>query len=338
MSLFDSLFGRKGETNTSSARAANWTPSEAHLLLLSKFLVGQQLDHMTGDYWHVPLRELPEAAIARFIAMGWLVSASLAQKLESRFNAGDLKPLLKSRRLRVSGRKGELIDRLIAADEAGMSALVADMKVYQCSPEARARAEQYRLEQAQVRAAAEASAVNQLRARDFRGASLTVSAYESVQVFPRGIGIDWSNPNTFRDVALLTAIFELRPRILDGLAEGEWEPLRVAAGMMALWGTNSVKGWLPESFVGVPKFDADTAGRMLLFAANHNQRLDEYRGLSRSGIGIKGFEICVVPDSCPECKRLAGKRYRLNELPDLPYSACTHHYGCRCMAMPVLQP
>lgn len=290
---------------------------------------------MMHPYWETPLRELPAVAIERFIKMGWLMPATLAAKLGSRLKASDLKPLLKERGLRVSGRKDKLIERLIAADEAGMTALVAEMKVYECSPEARTRAEQYKLEQAQQRAMTEDRVLNQLRARDFRGASQTVAAFEAAQVFSRGIGIDWSKPNVTRDVEQLKAIFELKPKILDGLAEAEWEPLRVATGMMALWGTGSTKSWLPGTLVGVPKFDTDTAARMLLFAANHKLRMVEYRQLSESGVGVKRFEVSVTADSCPVCKQMAGRRYALSELPDLPHAECTHPYGCRCMAMPV---
>ncbi len=342
MGIFDSLFdGKRGagasqpELRAPSADGVNWQPDAAHLLFLSKFLVGQELKNMVYPYWEAPLREQPAAAIERFINIGWLVPATLAAKLGSRFKASELKPLLKERGLRVSGRKDELIERLITADEASMGALVADMKVYECSPEARVCAEQYKLKQAQQRATTENRVLDQLRARDFRGACLTVAAFEAAQVFPRGMGIDWSKPNVARDIEQLKAIFELKPKILDGLPEAEWDSLRVAAGMMALWGTGSAKGWLPDSLVGVPRFDIDTAARMLLFAANHKLRMVEYRQLSRTGVGVKSFEVSVTADSCPVCKQMAGRRYKLSELPELPHAACTHPYGCRCMAMPV---
>ncbi len=314
----------------------SWQPSEAHLLLLSKFLIGQALKNMAAAYWDEPLGEPAGAAVQRFIALGWLVPATLAAKLGSRFRASDLKPLLNERGLRVSGRKDELIERLIAADETGMTALVAEMNVYECSPEARARAEQYKLEQAEKRATTEDRALNQLRAHDFAGASQTVAAFEAAQVFSRGIGIDWSTHNVSRDVGQLKIILGTKPKILDSLADAEWEPLRVAVGMMALWGTGSAKAWLPVSFVRVAKFDADTAARMLLFASNHKLKLAEYRQLSDSGVRIKGYQVSVTTDSCQTCKKMVGKHYGLNDLPELPHAECTHAYGCRCMAMPVL--
>ncbi len=339
MGIFDFLRGGKGATKEPGAvlrvAPANWQPSEAHLLFLSKFISGQQLEHMMNDYWREPLRELPTVAAQRFIAMGWLVPASLAAKMGSRFKAGHLKPLLKERNLRVSGRKEELIDRLIAADISGMEALVKDMNVYECSPTARDLAEKYKLEQAQQRAIAENKSLEQLRSHDFRGACLTVTTFEAMQVFSRGMGINWSKPDTTRMVEQLKFIFQLKPKILDGLAEVEWEAVRVAAGMMDLWGTGRAKAWLPESFIGLQKFDADTTVRMLLFSANHKREIENFKRLSGSGVRVKGFEVSGTDDSCPECKKMAKKRYRLSELPELPYAGCTHPYGCRCIAMPV---
>ncbi len=290
---------------------------------------------MTAPYWDGPLGEPAGAAIQRFIALGWLVPVTLAAKISTRFKAADLKLLLKERGLRVSGRKDELIDRLITADQTGMTALVGEMKVYECSAEARSLAEEYKLAQAEKRATTEDRALNQLRAHDFAGASQTVATFEASQVFSRGIGIDWGKHNIVRDVNQLQLIFETKPKILDSLAEAEWEPLSVAVSMMALWGTGSAKAWLPATFVGVAKFDADTAARMLLFASNHKLRLAEYRQLSGGSLRIRSFHLSMSTDSCQECKKMGGKHYSLNDLPELPYAECTHPYGCRCMAMPV---
>lgn len=291
---------------------------------------------MTAAYWDGPLGEPAGSAVQRFITLGWLMPATLVAKLDSRFRISDLKPLLKERSLRVSGRKDELIERLIAADETGMAALVAEMKVYECSPEARARAQEYKLEQAEKRATTEDRVLDQLCAHDFVGASQLVAAFEAVQVFSRGIGIDWSNHDASHNIGQLKLIFEIKPKILDGLADADWEPLRVAVGMMALWGTSEAKTWFPTSFVGVAKFDADTAARMLLFASNHKLRLVEYRQLSERGMRIKGFQVSATTDSCQTCKKMAEKYYELNNLPELPHAECTHPYGCRCMVMPLL--
>ena len=314
----------------------SWQPSEAHLQLLGKFLFGQELKNVTAAYWAGPLGEPAGSAVQRFIALGWLLPATLSVKLRSGFRASDLKPLLKERGLRVSGRKDELIERLVASDEPGMTALVAEMNVYECSPAARARAEQYKLEQAEKRATTEDCAFNLLHAHDFAGASQTVAAFEAAQVFPRGMGIDWAKHNVSRDVSQLKMIFEIKPKILDSLAGGEWEPLRIAAGMMALWGTGRAEAWLPPSFVGVPKFDADTAARMLLFASSNKLRLAEYRQLSDRGVRMKGLRVSVTGGSCQTCKKMAGKRYGFEDFPELPHAGCTHRNGCRCLAMPVL--
>jgi hypothetical protein len=262
----------------------------------------------------------------------------LSAKLFHAFNGATIKALLKKQGLRVSGTKDEGIERLVAADPDGMAAKVAHLKLYECSPKARAlvaplvSAEQEKQQAAEERRpAAETRSFDQLRARDFSGASLTVANFEEGQVRPRGVGIDWSKHNTVCDVAMLKEIFERRPKILGGLSEIQWEPLRIGAAMMHLWGTSRASRWLPDGLTFHAKFDNDTAARMLLFNAQHHDRMARDRRT-----GIRRFEILGSGDSCPACKRIAGKRYSIDMVPELPYERCTHEMGCRCEAQPLM--
>jgi hypothetical protein len=135
------------------------------------------------------------------------------------------------------------------------------------APKARQVAERFVAAQEEKRRAVEMRSLQQLLTSDFLGASGTVAKFEAEQVFSRSVGIDWSKPDTKGHVEILKAIFEGRPKIIKGLAESEWEPLRVGAAMMYLWGTNKASRWLPEKFVGLQKFDDDTSARMVLFHA-----------------------------------------------------------------------
>ena len=73
--------------------------------------------------------------------------------------------------------------------------------------------------------------------------------------------------------------------------------------------------------------DNDSAARMLLFSAEHKQKLKQY---SESGF-VKYVGILATANSCESCKKLEGKRYKLNEAPILPNPSCTHELGCRCV-------
>ena len=332
MGMFDFLFGKKPSSPPPTTRQAaprkyiEWRVSEPHLLYLSRFLYAQNSEDAVQPHWEGVLGELPQAAMDRFTAEGLLVPASLTAKLDRTFKVVDLKPFLKERGLPVSGKKDVLIERLTTADPQGMTAKVAHLDIVECSSNARLIAEKYVTERRAAKDAAVAESLTFVRAKKFNEASQAVSCYEAKQVFPRGIGIDWSKKNSSRDLQVMETMFSSRPKILDGLAEDEWEPLRMAAAMMYLWGVNMAREWLPEEFVGVPRFDADTAVRMLLFHANYKLDLVRFHE-----IGVKKATIEGCGDaSCDACRSIAGKTMPLAEIAELPHAACTNQLGCRC--------
>lgn len=332
MSMFDFLFGKSPAASPptpaqpSPRKSLDWRACEPHLLLLSRFLYAQNSKDAAQQYWEGVLGEPPQAAVDRFTAEGMLVSASLTAKLDRTFKVTDLKPFLRERGLPVSGKKDVLLERLTAADPEGMAAKVAHLDIVECSSDARVIAEKYVAERKTTKDAAVAESLALVQANEFARASLAVSRYEAKQVFPRGMGIDWSRNDSSRDVQVMEAMFSSRPKILDGLAEEEWEPLRVAAAMMHLWGVSMAREWLPNMFVGVPRFDADTAVRMLLFHANHKLDLVRFREM---GVKKATIEGCGEA-SCETCQAIAGKTMPLAKIPELPHAACTHQVGCRC--------
>lgn len=330
MVLFDFLFGKRQNKPTGASSSQqdrfDWRLSEAHLQLLSRFLLAQRVENVAQPYLEDALGEKPDAAIKRFMAEGMLVPASLQNRLLATYGTAELKALLRERGLKVSGTKDSLIERLTSADPQGMAAKVAKLNIYECSPEARTMAEQYTGNQWADKNAAFAESIAFLRAHEFQQASLVVSSYESRQVFKRGVGVDWSNPDTLGDVRDLRTIFSARPGILAGLPEDAWESLRVAAGMMLLWGKNRATEWLPANFVGIERFDDDdTAARMLVFYARSQRDLEAYRQA-----GVTKVRVLGCDDSCSACRRLMSGTYALANVPELPHPGCTHEIGCRC--------
>lgn len=330
MGMFGFLFGRKPPPRQPpqpvSRKPLDWRSSEPHLLLLSRFLYAKNLTDAVQPYWEGVLGEPPQAAVGRFIAEGLLVPAPLVAKLDRTFKATDLKPFLKERGLPMSGKKDVLLERLTVADPEGMAAKVRHLDIVECSLDARVIAEKHVAEKKAAKDAAVAEALALVWAGEFSKASRCVSVYEPRQVFSRGLGIDWSRYDSSRDVQMMEAMFSSRPKILEGLAEEEWEPLRAATAMMYLWGVNAAREWMPEGFAGVPRFDVNTAARMLLFHATHKLDLAQFRE-----IGIKNAAINGCGEaSCEECRKIAGKTMPLAKIPELPHAACTHAMGCRC--------
>jgi len=328
LGILDYLFGKKASPaqerevagQPTVQRPVDWRTNEAHLYLLKYFLLPQDLRHVKQyNYLESELHELPHSAVQRFISEGVLVTASLPRKLLAAFTAAEIKSLLRQRGLRVSGTKEQCINRLVEADPKGIESMVSNLEIYECSEEAHEFATSYLSEKTAQRQAAEQRVTEQLRERDFQGAAITVASFEAKQVSPRGLNLNWSNPDTNRDVMILEVIFNCHPRILKNIEETELEPLRLEAAQAHLWGTNT------ES----------VSARMVMFHSSHVVEMATWR--KDKHLNIKKFRISSSGDSCPACKKMAMKTYSLDNVPELPYEHCTHEMGCRCLVSPVFE-
>jgi hypothetical protein len=312
----------------------DWRKSNAHLLFLSKFLHPKTPDDFAeSDAWKKVLGESPKQASKRFLDEGMLAQADLSSQLDYKCKVTELKDMLKKRGVTVSGRKGDLIQRLIQADPDGMKQVVAGLTILICSERSQEITEQYIANEKAKRNKIEQQVIDCLRQRKFKEASVTVASYEAEQVFPRGMGIDWKHYDPKRDITMLNIIFGSKPKILARLNDGQLDTLRFAAGMIYLWGTNQGQEWLPPDFQTGLVMDNDAATRMFFFHASHRVNIDNYK---QSGV-IKQVEILATQDSCDACKKISGKRFKLNDVIELPYEHCTHEMGCRCTVSPIVK-
>jgi hypothetical protein len=317
-----------------SSLGSDWRKSNAHLLLLSKFLHPKMADNFAeSDNWKTVLEESPKQAIKRFFDEGMLVQANLYAQLDYKFKATELKNLLKKRALAVSGRKDDLIQRLVQADPGGMKQAVAGLTVLLCSERGRETAEQYLASEKANRSNVEQQILKYLQQHKFEEASVMVASYEAEQIFPRGIGVDWEHHNPAREIAMLNTIFDSKPKILAKLENDKLEDLRLGAAMMALWGKNEAQEWLPSNFETGLSIDVNAAARMFFFYALHQTSLKHFRD---SGV-VENVEILVAQDSCDACKKLTKRKYKLDEVPELPHEHCTHKMGCRCLEIPIVK-
>ncbi len=306
--------------------------SRAERKFLSQFTAGFTFEPQHGGHWDQVL-PLPRAKqIPRFLSAGLVEPADLATKLNRHLSGAELKALLRERGLAVSGRKDAGIGRLIAADGAGAAALVSDMEVYVCTAQGKQIAEEFiAAEKDESRRARELS-LQRLRANDLHGALMGVYEFERQQVFSRGVGCDWSRDPSADETARLRHVFEARPQILKDVSEHEWSALQIAAAMLQLWGESKAGEWLPAEVTGASNLDRETAVRMILFAGVSRATLEQ---LARAD--IKQVEVLDSDDSsCPACRRMAKRKYRVSHAPELPCPECTSPMGCRCTFVTVI--
>lgn len=312
---------------------AHWRASAPHLYLLTKFLKPQPSDYPCSEHWakewsHV-LGEPVTRAIQRFVTDGALAPASTSEALDGMFRVVDLQNMLRERSLRVSGAKNDLIARLIEADHSAMDRMVENGHIISCTLDGRKSAEEYLRQQKADRSTAEKRALDALSRHDFHQAAQLVAEFEALQVFQRGIGIDWSRYDPAPDAYRLRIIYSAHPGILRALSSRDLDSLRPAAAWMMLWGVSRApRSLLPKALPGL-SFDVDTAARMLLFYSRHKVHLEELRETG----WVKGVTIAGSYDGCEHCKSLRGKYYVWGRVPELPHPGCDHPMGCRCMYM-----
>ena len=309
--------------------------SSAQLLFLSKFKSPKSADLYANDEsWKEVLEEKPTKTVDRFKRDGLLLETNLEQRIDISFKSTELKEMLKKRGLKQSGRKEEQIARLIEYNRAEMEKTVVKVKGYILSVKGTELAIDYLEREREIRERAEEQVLDFLKKRDFEKAVRTMANYESVQVFPRGMGIDWKRYNPRRDVNQLKYIFSSKPAILKGLDESKFEVLRLAAGVMLLWGKSRCEEWLLKDFTSGFRLDAETAARMFLFFGMSKYELDFLR---ESRDFIDGIQISAIEDSCRACKGIHARIFKLNNVIELPYENCTHEMGCRCTYLPIVK-
>jgi phage FluMu protein Com len=302
--------------------------SPAHLLLLSEFRKGNfPAKFQNLDYWEAALGEKPSDAIERFMKDGALEPATLSEVMNKKFMVSDLKSMLKAKRLRVAGRKDELIRRLIENDEKAMTAATSDVDLYRCTPTAMNIVEDYLASEKAKWEAVEKEVLEALACGDFPAVVRAAAEFDAAQVFSHGAGMAGHGRDAAAQLESLTSIFSSTPGILQGVNEERLRPLRIAAAMMFLWGTHDARAWLPKGLNTGIRLDTDSACRMFVFYIGHLRGLKSCREA-----GVKKVQILGVGDdmSCPACRKLDGKRFRLEEVPELPYPKCTCEIGCRC--------
>jgi uncharacterized protein YbaR (Trm112 family) len=314
----------------------DWKKSKAHYELLSKFIKCESFDKLTKDEywasaWKEVLKESPQKAIERLIKEGYLENAKLPEALDYLFKATELKTFCSERGLKVSGKKAELIERLIIADEKSMKNKISNQRLLSCTESGHILAEEYLEKNRKEKDDAENIILQALKKKDIHLATKTMISYEASQVFPRGLGTDWSKEKEDSYLPVLSLIFSGTPEILAGIPSEKLENLRVIAAFEYLL---APKQDLYTTIERVSeKYENFSIANMLFSYAKNRTDLDGFRQLARDGIGkmIITIDTCNDELVCKECNKIAKKKYRLTDsIPELPNPNCTCEDGCRC--------
>lgn len=304
----------------------------AHLLLLSKFISTRDSDSLAKDkQWQAVLKETVPQAVSGFIAAMLIEPVSVQEKLDAKFGLANLKQMLKEKGLPVSGKKIDLIERLISADQTAMAMSVTDLQIFRCSEKGRKLVEDYLAGEKAKRVNTEISVQNAIREGNFRHAVLLRATFEAEQVIPVGLGIDWKHYDTKRDETILKMIFSRKPKVLSMLNKEQIEQVRLCAAMGHVMGYSYGKWPLPDDFKTDSPLENIDLVHVLMTNVHFHREMKEFRDIQKAGIQMS-VEILTRNDEhvCAICKEASEYTYSLSEVPELPHEKCTNPHGCRC--------
>jgi len=269
--------------------------------------------------------------LSRLVREGLLREASLPEKVTAKYRIEDLKPLLRERGLKVSGKKAELVASLLdALSEKEAQSLVTGFEMYEATEEGQKRIDWHLEFCRQERQAAMDQCTEALLASEYERAALVVSAFEAKQPFPRGLGVEWSAERHHFDLRELRDLMEAMPWFLEGLTTEDQAQARLAAAMAYLWGTGPQKAAKGLEIGSGTKYEPMWLVNLLMSYAANRRALRDYRG---SGV-VKKIAILAADSSCEACKQ-AAREYPFDRVPELPLRSCTAESGCRCAYAPV---
>lgn len=303
----------------------------AHSLFLSRFL-RPALPNLNGNErqlaeWTTALGESPESALDRFKTAGLLVPFSptgddmLASAVASIYGVAQLKAMLKSRALSVRGKKSDLIAQLLAADSHGIAREIRNLGLFHCSrggAELAARFEARKEE-------AKDNAITAIEGRDYPRAILQYQAIENDLGFPK-----WEFERT-PSPAFIELVMTVNPKILAGCSAEVLARLRCAMALQCIAGRHAPRQILAGLVTGI-RLNAETAARMIFFLARHIEDTRQWHEL-----GVRFVAHFAGAGSCPTCTALNGKKWSVDEAPELPSAECSNDdLGCRCLYLPVI--
>ncbi|HEV2396066.1 MAG TPA: SAP domain-containing protein [Candidatus Sulfotelmatobacter sp.] len=276
--------------------------------------------------WTTALGESPESALERLRVAGLLVQFSptddnLASAVASIYGVAQLRVMLKSRALKLSGKKNELVARLLVADSQGITREIDNLGLFHCSCEGTKLAAVFEARKEE----AKRNAIDAIEARDYESAILQYQGIENDLGFPK-----WEFERA-PSPAFIELVMTVNPRILAGCSDEVLAKLRCAMALQCIAGRHAPRDLLAGLNTGI-RLDAETAARMIFFLARHTEDTRQWRELD-----IKFVTHFAAVGSCPTCTTLNGKKWSIDEAPELPSAECSNDdLGCRCLYQPVI--
>lgn len=342
--------GLSRDINNSNRSDTSASPGEAwvgnrknaesiELIVLSKFLKPSGAD-VIPENWISVIGVPSTVFVERLIKSGKLIKSPLVATIVHCNSAPTLKEWCKERRLKVTGKKLDLAQRLIDADYAKMERLHKGRELLECAPESRARAESYIAEKEAERSAVAREGCFLFGQEKFNEMIELVENYEARQVRMPGLSLimgfdgttsvrdtEYRPRNRSDDLKTIRGIAVAAPKILASMTADDLDALRAYCAMRYLMRDSMPLSDLPSSFRGIERLGIAGTWRMMHFHLKHLHDIERMKS-----IDVKKVEVMtsgVSAGTCAACIKIS-KVYGIGSVPELPFQGCTCDAGCRC--------
>jgi hypothetical protein len=302
--------------------------SPNYQMLLSLFAKPCFIANITRneEKWFSLLNIPSRKAINFLISKQLIETATVEERIVKKYKLSELKTIVKTKGLKLAGKKEELAKRILEVSFDEMNSATAGMELYKCTCEGKEIAERYIQKRDNARLDASRLILSLLEKGEYSEAvSIGRSYYE-----PEMALIDtFTVQDISSDLYKVNVIMNETPGILANVEYTVIHRIRLAV-VLSCFPPLAYFDTIPNDLVAGTNFDWDTAIRMLRFYIDNKMELLQYQAE-----GIRKVELLACNDSCIHCKKKNNKKYKISDVPELPNPNCTSPYGCRCIYLSV---
>lgn len=309
---------------------SNHNPLFFHLLM--KFREPKNSKDFDQNQWAIILGKDFDDVLQIFIHENLITEASTPDYLVKYFSAEELKNMARERKVKLSGKKSDIASTLFDTDPIGMD----DQKLY-FLPLFRINDIGKDIDNKYFSSLFTNTNNNILESlhRQIIEAKDRLISYcrqqqKTSPSYEDAISNSFEIPYVHiyePDIDLINNIFSRTPKTLDDVIITELQLFRLETIFRLVFGPRKYESIFPR--------DYETRHRLgnwgiISALETHAKFIHGLEEAKKGNFRFIEFFSSSGQDACPYCKNIAEKLYEIEDVPELPFSGCTHPDGCRC--------
>jgi hypothetical protein len=288
-----------------------------HHIVLAHFIKATLRETVKNEtYSGVILKDVREL-IDSLEKDNFLRKATKSEILEKIFDKGKLETLCKKYGQKVSGKKVDLIERLITSSEIPEFEIpIINKHFYIMSDSGR----EYLDELCEARDLLEQLCIQDVH-RLFLNGDVDTALKACNKCF-KAIRDSCSSDLIKFSIPTVQCILKAKPESLPFLNEEQLNNLRVALVMSVIWRQKKPDGWINHNLF--EDVDTEMCCHHIRCNANINEKIDQITWSDKFKISFSDYDI----DSCEICKSKNGKVIEKESIRNYPHFGCKSDTGC----------